>query len=688
MVMNTATRAQPVPGAGDDASSTMTGETKIVSGAEYRRGDSSASYIATSEREGTIAGREEVHALLKKIHTRGSGRVESEVEAKSADEVVATLDKNYMLVARVLTTEEKEIAGDPGVDLSEHPVNKIGLEDYAKKLALLPDFTEDSNTTIDHGAPNIMSSCLAKDQQERLVATLKKNERILIASGNALPPPAYGVMCDIDTQGHAPIKQRARRVPLRYLGKLYELLRTLLRAGLIVSSDSPWTSSIVIVVKKNGLDIRLSIDYKMVNAITAIMEDFWPNGDLAVARRAFTTLQAKVGEAPILKHFDRAKDVHVMLFANELALSTTLMQEHEGKLHPVRFLGRVFKDSEMNYHPVEKEFAVLLLPWHLIVERVKEKDVAFAQLLQSTSTIFVDLEETLAPLAPPSKGSPTIPMNPSSLYAKLPRDYREIWWLWQVFVDIMESPRVENSDRCERLPPPPTTTVSLAENTGMNNGVKAALAHGAEERIVLGDSRLAIQQSLGLIACRKESLMALLNTRKERTVKLRSVKYQHVVSEYNAVADTLATEAVESKVSRVILAETRKLELATLNRIQEVIYEPNEDSAEVGPRQEERCVHVLTGDTRSPRKTFEKFVRDDNSSTLNTTGTIAVMTRRQSQAKHVRFADEHSVQAPNGQEQSKGRAGVANERSPDGMSQDQPPTRCSHQHLMQMMSTQ
>ncbi|ETM48785.1 hypothetical protein L914_06731 [Phytophthora nicotianae] len=335
------------------------------------------------------------------------------------------------------------------------------------------------------------------------------------------------------------------------------------------------------------------------------------------------------------------------------------MQEHEGKLHPVRFLGRVFKDSEMNYHPVEKEFAVLLLPWHLIVERVKEKDVAFAQLLQSTSTIFVDLEETLAPLAPPSKGSPTIPMNPSSLYAKLPRDYREIWWLWQVFVDIMESPRVENT-----------------------------LAHGAEELIVLGDSRLAIQQSLGLIACRKESLTALLNTRKERTVKLRSVKYQHVVSEYNAVADTLATEAVESKVSRVILAETRKLELATLNRIQEVIYEPNEDPAEVGPRQEERCVHVLTGDTRSPRKTFEKFVRDDNSSTLNTTGTIAVMTRRQSQAKHVRFADEHSVQAPNGQEQSKGRAGVANERSPDGMSQDQPPTRCSHQHLMQMMSTQ
>ncbi|KAE8968602.1 hypothetical protein PR003_g34100 [Phytophthora rubi] len=103
------------------------------------------------------------------------------------------------------------------------------------------------------------------------------------------------------------------------------------------------------------------------------------------------------------------------------------MQEHEGKLHPVRFCGRVLKGAEMNYHPAEKEvlalllvlkvyytqlvgktirvytrfstlewvhksktlfgratqFAVLLSPWHLVVERLKEKGCAFAQLLQA-----------------------------------------------------------------------------------------------------------------------------------------------------------------------------------------------------------------------------------------------------------------------------------------------------------------
>ncbi|KAG3205499.1 hypothetical protein PC129_g22080 [Phytophthora cactorum] len=197
-------------------------------------------------------------------------------------------------------------------------------------------------------------------------------------------------------------------------------------------------------------------------------EDFGPGGDLSVAQRAFEALQTKVAEAPILKHFDRTKEVHVMLFANEWALSTTLMQEHEGKLHPVQFLGRVLKESEMNYHPAEKEvlalllllktcymqlagktlhvytrfstlesihkskplfgravqFAVLLSPWQLKVQRVEAQDVVFAQLLQSSITNFVDLEESLAPLAPPNKGSPTVRIDPAMLYARLPRDYR------------------------------------------------------------------------------------------------------------------------------------------------------------------------------------------------------------------------------------------------------------------------
>ncbi|GMF22670.1 unnamed protein product [Phytophthora fragariaefolia] len=91
-----------------------------------------------------------------------------------------------------------------------------------------------------------------------------------------------------------------------------------------------------------------------------------------------------------------------------------------------------------------------------------------------------------------------------------------------------------------------TITVNLAEYNGMNTGVLAALDLGTDDLIIVGDSRLAIQQSLGVIACQKESLMAHGNWHNELTARLRSVKYLHVVREYNAAADSLAGQALEA----------------------------------------------------------------------------------------------------------------------------------------------
>ncbi|KAI9984230.1 hypothetical protein PInf_005541 [Phytophthora infestans] len=117
---------------------------------------------------------------------------------ESREGSVATLDDTYISVARVLTTERNEATENAKNDFYEHPANNIGLEDYAKELAFLPDLTEEINTTIDYNAPNVADPQLSTDRRECLVATLKNHEHILIASGNALPPPAYGAVCDID----------------------------------------------------------------------------------------------------------------------------------------------------------------------------------------------------------------------------------------------------------------------------------------------------------------------------------------------------------------------------------------------------------------------------------------------------------------------------------------------------------
>ncbi|OWY93872.1 hypothetical protein PHMEG_00036570 [Phytophthora megakarya] len=120
------------------------------------------------------------------------------------------------------------------------------------------------------------------------------------------------------------------------------------------------------------------------------------------------------------------------------------------------------------------------------------------------------------------------------------------------------------------------TTVNMAEYSGMNNGVQVALDIGATDLVIVGDSRLAIQQSLGVIACKKESLMTQLNRHRELVARLKSVKYLHVVREYNASADS---EALENKASNVISDEPRLIELRSLNRIQEVIYAPITESS-------------------------------------------------------------------------------------------------------------
>ncbi|GMF32018.1 unnamed protein product [Phytophthora fragariaefolia] len=455
-------------------------------------GDTQVDCATATTEPSTEMGAEVVH----QEEARPKPAAHSDRVSEGSEVTQLKLEGAYLAAATV-----SEDWGDRDVpNASEHPGNDIEFEDYARELAFLPDLPEAASTTLDYIGPHIRHPSLSVEQQERVVKVQKSHERIMISSGNALPPPAYGVVCDIDVQGHPPIKPKAWRIPLRHLKQLYESLKGSLKADLIAFSDSPWASPIGIVLKKNGVDIRLRIDYEMVNSVTAIMEyamplvddlltdmanweisdplsalvndpkggmfasgegdqsllvpvferrpfvddicfggdisftksmfvqptvdflshalsreglqadakklkaiteisfprtkkgvqaflgalnyysrfieafavysavlyqmreeDFGPGGDLSTAKRSFAALQAKIADAPILRHFDRAKAVHVMLFANDRALSTTLMQEHDGVMNPVRLCGRVLKANEVNYHPAEKDVLALIL---------------------------------------------------------------------------------------------------------------------------------------------------------------------------------------------------------------------------------------------------------------------------------------------------------------------------------------
>ncbi|POM67074.1 Reverse transcriptase [Phytophthora palmivora] len=158
---------------------------------------------------------------------------------------------------------------DPNVHYQEG--NDLYAEDVDQELAVLPEINPTTDEVkiedIQVGDPEIQTTA----EIERLRQRIGRYRHLLIGKGNALPPAARGVVCDIDVGDAKPIAQRVRKIAPRFREKLSELIKGLLSSKMISYSRSPWASPIVVIVKKNGVDIGLCIDYRLVNSLTQLM---------------------------------------------------------------------------------------------------------------------------------------------------------------------------------------------------------------------------------------------------------------------------------------------------------------------------------------------------------------------------------------------------------------------------------
>ncbi|KAG2897195.1 hypothetical protein PC114_g14772 [Phytophthora cactorum] len=110
-------------------------------------------------------------------------------------DTVTRLEGTFVSVIRVVEAEEDQDSDNRGV-LYDHLAAETRLEDYAHELAYLPDLNEASPTPL-YSASNVQDE-YTSNKQSRLVIMLQRHERIMIASGNTLPPPAYETVCGID----------------------------------------------------------------------------------------------------------------------------------------------------------------------------------------------------------------------------------------------------------------------------------------------------------------------------------------------------------------------------------------------------------------------------------------------------------------------------------------------------------
>ena len=776
--------------------------------------------------------------------------------------------------------EVEDVALEQAAEVYYHEGTDLTAEDLKNQLALVPEL-EDWDVKADISTADIGEEGeTTPEEVQQLRDVLETHRTIFLGHGNALPPPARGIVCDIDVGDNKPIAQRSRRIPPHLLEKVFELIKRLLEAGLIEFSDSDWASPIVIVMKKNGVDIRLCIDYRLVNSLTKLMNyplpliddlldnfdaymwfvsmdmasGFWailmtprakaisaficplghfqwvrmpfglknapliyqmmldnclwgfvrlppdlerevepevlehlglavsePNASVAIAsdssveeaessegalvdprrtvftenisapksmrpvlgrrsyiddvafgavkwselcarlnellyrlryfrisvslpkslfgkrkipylshdvdrvgitatpkiakeldslqfpttlkgiqsflgslnyyhkfiegfpviatvlyeltdeqlrsgqdldkaKHAFDLLKQKLTSAPLLRHPDRSRPFSVVLYVNDWAISATVCQEHEGKLHPVRYIGRTLNASEVRYHAAEKEvlallrvlnncfpflagqplkvytrfstlkwiytsktlqgralqWAVMLSPWTLEICKMQGGQDGLAALL-AASISPPDAMDILAADLVPKKAflpSPLVCMEQlEDNYdgyllsfdgaAKLKTNVGSagivLWKLPEWTIVTAQGFHLEN------------VTVNEAEYYGMLQGLRVALELNISELVVVGDSRIAIQQVLEYIDCHKPHLQLLLAKAQELKASFAKAQFLHVKREYNSAADYIATKTLRQGYSAPIDDADELEQLRQLNRLPERI---------------------------------------------------------------------------------------------------------------------
>ncbi|OWY93255.1 hypothetical protein PHMEG_00037419, partial [Phytophthora megakarya] len=92
-------------------------------------------------------------------------------------------------------------------------------------------------------------------------------------------------------------------------------------------------------------------------------------------------------------------------------------------------------------------------------------------------------------------------------------------------------------------------TVNEAEYSGLVKGMQLALDMKIQELVVVGDSRLAIQQLQGIIGCTQPHLLRLLKEAEGLQAKFKSLRLVHVKRDFNAAADYISKRVIQDQSS-------------------------------------------------------------------------------------------------------------------------------------------
>ncbi|UYV76601.1 hypothetical protein LAZ67_14001425, partial [Cordylochernes scorpioides] len=119
---------------------------------------------------------------------------------------------------------------------------------------------------------NLISDDLSEEQQSQILSILKRHDKIFDKNNEPVKQTSV-TKHKIETGNHQPIKHRPYRVSPTERQAIQTEVDKMLDAGIIRHSESPWSSPVILVKKKDG-NWRFYVDYRRLNKVTK--KDVYP----------------------------------------------------------------------------------------------------------------------------------------------------------------------------------------------------------------------------------------------------------------------------------------------------------------------------------------------------------------------------------------------------------------------------
>ena len=184
------------------------------------------------------------------------------------------------------------------------PFTEVGMITQVTAIQAVADTPLQSQNTIKALLRNLQDlveqTCRDLDpaQRHRLATVLSEYSDIFPVPGAPLTGHTDAVEHDINTGDRPPIRCPPRHMSPQKMKKEEECVAEMLTGGQIEPSDSPWSSPVVLVTKKDG-DTRFCVDYRQLNDATT--KDAYPlpriddTLDMLAGKQWFSTLDLASG---------------------------------------------------------------------------------------------------------------------------------------------------------------------------------------------------------------------------------------------------------------------------------------------------------------------------------------------------------------------------------------------------------